>query len=186
MEEEWKDIKGYEGLYQISNFGRIKSLKKWNGNLYKETERILKPQKNSRGYLRILLSFNNKKYFFIHRLVAEHFINKPKGCNIVNHLDCNPLNNRVDNLEWTTIQGNIDYMKKLGRNKRTTQWIEKLRETSRKKYSKKVQGTEINGNNVLIYNTIVDVKKDGFQPSCVSNCCNNISRTHKGYTWKFI
>ena len=55
----------------------------------------------------------------MHRLVAEHFIQKPKGCDVVNHLDCNPQNNCKNNLEWTTDQGNFAYMQSLGRNKRT-------------------------------------------------------------------
>ena len=179
IKEVWKDIKGYKGLYQVSNLGRIKS--------FYNKEKILKPQENSKGYLRINLNKNNKiKRFFIHRLVAEYFVTKEIGKNIVNHLDCNPHNNKADNLEWTTIKGNHEYMQKLGRNKRTEQWLKKLSQTQRKINGKKVQAISINGVKVLNYETVNDTKKDGFQPSCVSNCCNKKRLTHKGYVWTFV
>lgn len=179
MKEVWKDIDGYEGLYQISNFGKIKSF-------YKK-ERILKVTENSRGYLRITLKKNGKsRRFFIHRLVAENFINKPEGKDIVNHLDCNPYNNRADNLEWTTFKGNTKYMQKLGRNRRTAQWLKRLSVTQRKINGKRVQGISINNTRVLNYETVNDTKLDGFQPSCVSQCCNRKRLTHKGYVWRFV
>lgn len=188
MKEIWKDIKGYEGYYQISNFGRVKSLPRIikSKNFFKTKEKILKNQENSRGYFRVELKVNGKNQkFFIHRLVAEHFIYKPKDCNIVNHLDCNPHNNMVDNLEWTTMKGNTAYMQKLGRNKRTKIWIERLTDTQRKINGKKVEGKSLDGTKTINYNTVNEVKKDGFQPSCVSNCCNQIRNTHKGYMWRF-
>jgi hypothetical protein len=112
MIEIWKDIVGYEGLYQVSNFGQVKSL---NYNHTGE-EKILKPGKNNKGYLFVNLCKNGKvKHFLIHRLVAtmfiENFLNKP----YINHIDCNPKNNNVDNLEWVTQQENIQYASKLGR-----------------------------------------------------------------------
>lgn len=146
----------------------------------------MKNNENSRGYLRISLKKNKKTYrFFVHRLVAEHFIHKPIDCNIVNHLDCNPHNNNVENLEWTTYKGNSQYMKNLGRNKRTPIWIARLTKTERMINSKKVIGTPLNGGKILTYDAVNDVRKDGFQPSCVSNCCNNIRQIHKGYMWRF-
>lgn len=187
MEEIWKDIRNYEGYYQISNKGRVKSLPRIikARNSYTTKEKILKNFDNSRGYLRVELKVNGKsERYFVHRLVAEHFINKKNGANIVNHLDCNPHNNNADNLEWTTMKGNTEYMQKLGRNIRNKQWIERLRTTKRKK-SKKVIGISIKDTKVLKYDALNDVKKDGFQPSCVSNCCNGKRLTHKGYVWKF-
>ena len=93
--EIWKDVPGYEGLYQVSNWGQVKSLKFGK-------ERILKPSANSRGYLRVALSKDGKaKTYRIHQLVAMVFLDhQPDGMNIViNHLDNNPLNNKLDNLE---------------------------------------------------------------------------------------
>lgn len=117
--------------------------------------------------------------------MAEYFLNKPKGCNVVNHLDCNPHNNNAENLEWTTLKGNTKYMQELGRNKRTDIWIERLTKTQRKVNGKKVIGISINGTTVLKYDAVNEVKKDGFQPSCVSNCCNKLRQTHKGFVWRF-
>ena len=104
--EEWRDIKGYEGLYQISNKGRVKSLN------YKRTgkEKIRKPGKR-RGYFFITLYKKGEKpkSFDIHRLVAEHFLPNPDNLPVVNHKDENKLNNNVENLEWCTFAYNTIY-----------------------------------------------------------------------------
>lgn len=100
--ESWKEIEGYAGRYQISNCGRV-----WNV----ATQKIMKPQLKKHGYYNINLMKPNKKIVTerIHRLVALYFCNKPDGCNVVNHLDCNKTNNHYSNLEWTTISGNTKH-----------------------------------------------------------------------------
>ena len=106
MNEEWRDIKGYEGKYQVSNLGRVKSLKDKYNNY---REKILKPG-NYRGYLYVNLCKEGKsKRFHVHRLVAIHFISNSNTYPQVNHKDENPSNNRVDNLEWCTTKYNINY-----------------------------------------------------------------------------
>ena len=110
MEEIWKDIKGYEGLYQISNFGRIKSLKFWSNRnkKYYDKEKMKKAYKDRDGYLRVSLSNNGqRKLKQVHRLVAETFISNPDNKPQVNHIDGNKQNNNVLNLEWVTCQENI-------------------------------------------------------------------------------
>lgn len=110
VEEVWKDIPDYEGLYQISNYGRVKSLPRQYKKRFINKEIIKVPTKLPKGYLKVGLSKNGKvKYYFIHRLVAEMFINKVDGKECVNHKDCNPSNNRVDNLEWCNHIENNNY-----------------------------------------------------------------------------
>lgn len=109
--EVWKDIKGYEGLYQVSNLGNIKSLRKWNGargkHIYEPCERILTPTDNGYGYLIIGLKKNlARKNHYVHRLVAEAFIENPNNYPQINHKDFNRKNNNVDNLEWCTQKQN--------------------------------------------------------------------------------
>ena len=109
MEEIWKDIKGYEGLYKVSNLGKIKSLKR-NINKRKCDEIIKKPSILPKGYLQMALCKNgNTKYTSIHRLVAEAFIPNPYNLPCVNHKDNNPQNNVVSNLEWITYKDNNNY-----------------------------------------------------------------------------
>lgn len=112
MQEIWKDIKGYEGLYQVSNLGRVKTLKAWNGNKYKkkyiDVDKIIKPMKEKSGYLKVVLHNRNKKQNKrIHRLVAEAFIENPNNYKCINHIDSNKQNNDMNNLEWCTQKYNV-------------------------------------------------------------------------------
>lgn len=94
------DIKGYEGLYKISNKGDVISLSK-NSGFLKRKERYLKPTIKPKGYLDVkLIKDGVNKHFYVHRLVAEHFIPNPNNLPQVNHKDKNPSNNNVENLEW--------------------------------------------------------------------------------------
>jgi hypothetical protein len=103
LSEIWKDIKYFEGLYQISNFGNIKRLKN-------SKEKLLKPSIEKKGYLKIRLSKNCKVYSFkIHRLVAIYFIENKQNLKQVNHLDGNKLNNNFTNLEWVSNRENINH-----------------------------------------------------------------------------
>ncbi len=109
--EEWKDIKGYEGLYQISNLGRVKSLPKVRDLYFRTDERIL-ALSTHKGYLQVGLHKNNKrKLYRVHRLVAETFIPNPNNYKEVNHKDCNKQNNYIDNLEWCDRKYNVSYSK---------------------------------------------------------------------------
>lgn len=105
MSEIWKDIPNYENLYQVSNYGRVRSLH----NRFKN-KTYLKGCKNSKGYLLVTLCKNHtQKAFNIHRLVAEAFIPNPNNLPCVNHIDENKINNIFTNLEWCTYQYNNTY-----------------------------------------------------------------------------
>ena len=123
--ELWLDIKGFEGHYQVSNLGRVRSLDR---GMYVRQDRyskprwtnrkgrILKPGKDGKGYLMVRLClFGIPKQIMVHRLVALHFIDNPDSKPVVNHIDANPFNNRAANLEWCTIKENNHHTIKLGR-----------------------------------------------------------------------
>lgn len=113
MNEVWKDIKGYEGLYQISNLARVKSFKFYKGT----NERILKNFKTSNGYLAVKLCKNKtKKDMTIHRLVAKHFILNPEFKITVNHINGKKEDNSINNLEWSTYKENNEHARKTGLN----------------------------------------------------------------------
>ena len=114
MEEIWKPIKGYEGLYEVSNLGRVKSLKRW----HHPRENILKNWFTTDGYCATTLSKNSKyKHIRTHRIVAQTFIPKEMNKEEVNHKDGNKLNNCVDNLEWVSSSENQKHAYKLGLHK---------------------------------------------------------------------
>ena len=189
--EVWKDIKGFEDIYQVSNRGNVRSLSRIqrdkNGRCVRHKGKLLISQPNSSGYMRVQLKLNGMgKYFFVHRLVALHFVDNPdpERCTIVNHIDSNYLNNSSDNLEWTTIYGNNHHAIENGRMKRTKEWLHHLRQ-SNEKNGKAVVGTNIATGEIIRFVCLNDCRLAGFQPSCVCGCCKGKLASHKGYTWRY-
>lgn len=110
--EIWRNIEGYEGLYQVSNLGRIYSLRR---------EKILAGGIDTSGYIVVTLYKNGKgKTKTVHRLVAKAFIENPKELPVINHKDENKTNNHITNLEWCTIKYNINYSKNSTQNNKKT------------------------------------------------------------------
>ena len=159
--EYWKPVVGYEGLYMVSNCGRVKSIKFGK-------ERILKPVTNSSGYLLVGLYKNNiEKKYSVHRLVAEAFLDNPDNLPQVNHRDENKLNNNVDNLEWCTNEYNINYG------------------TRTERYSKPVLQYTLDGEFVGEWPSARECGRNGFNQGSVSACCRGELKTHKGFIWKY-
>ena len=98
--EVWKDVEGFEGLYRVSNTGKVFSVRR---------DKILKGKLDRYGYWCVVLWNGKNNYRTVHRLVADAFVPRIDGCDIVNHLDCNKQNNNADNLEWTTVKGNTKH-----------------------------------------------------------------------------
>lgn len=120
MEETWKDIPGYEGLYQITEGGKVRNLDR-KVKIYSKTfirkGRILKFHISCGGYYSLRLTgHDHHKCYFLHRLMAMTFIPNPNGYKVVNHIDCNKLNNAISNLEWCTTAQNNQHSYDNGRN----------------------------------------------------------------------
>lgn len=176
--EIWKDIPDYKGYYLISNFGRVMSIRR--------KCKILKGNIKEKGYMSVCLKKENtKKWYYIHRLVANNFINNKELKPFINHLDCNPSNNKVDNLEWCTPQENVNHMIKLGRNTRTEEWNER-RNKSNSKYKKKVLGINIKTGEEIILDSMHDGEKYGFKAGDICRCCKDQRKTSHGYIWRYL
>ena len=117
MIEVWKKVKGYEGIYEVSNYGNVKRVSGITGvNTKYLNGYYLKPLDNGKGYLRVKLTTNNKsKRIMLHRIIAEAFIPNPDNKPVVNHINHNIVDNRINNLEWCTQSENVLHAVKHGR-----------------------------------------------------------------------
>lgn len=166
-QERWRAISGFEGIYEVSDLGRVKSL-------HFGKERLLTLNINSSGYYNVNLCQSGAcKTYKVHRLVAEAFIENPKDLPLINHIDENPLNNLVSNLEWCDIRYNNNYGT---RNKRMAATL-----------SKPVEGTNIiTGEKVQFNSTKEAQRKGNFKSSGISAVCRGEKNHHHGYYWKYI
>lgn len=188
--EVWKAIPDTNETYFISNYGRVKSVTRYvpdkNGRVVHYYGKILEQRDNSRGYPRVMIrTSQGKGYVFVHRLVALAFVENPHGKDVVNHIDCDPHNNNADNLEWVTQLENMQYASRLGRMKYTDRHKKNLRASLIKNMGKPVVAVPTDGGDIIWFSSVNATAEHGFQPSCVSNCCNGIRDSHKGYYWRF-
>ena len=168
--EIWKDIPNYEGLYQISNYGRIKSLYNYKRN----GTNILKPRIKKGYYCIGLRKKGKRKWIGIHRLVGQTFIPNPNNYPCINHKDENPLNNYVENLEWCTVKYNNCYGTR----------IERARNSIKTK--RKVLKYDLKGNFIKEYESISEAgRKNKILPSGIVSCCKGKYNNCGGYVWKY-
>lgn len=178
MEEIYKDIEGYEGLYQVSNLGNVKSLKDNNG---KYREKILKPSIR-KGYLKVNLCKNKTiKNYSVHRLVAIAFITNTHNFPCINHKDENKKNNVVSNLEWCSYKYNLEYNN--GQKRRGKANSKSL--TNNPKISKPV-GAFKNGELIMTFPSTKEASRNGFNQGHVASCCRSERKSHKGYEWRYL
>lgn len=195
--EEWKPVKNYEGYYEVSNLGRVRSLPRtWTGRnqfgaqftINRQGGRILKPDYRRKSgtyevdkHLRVGLSKEGKtKKFFVHRLVAEAFIPNPNNLPIVNHKDENPQNNCCDNLEWCTHKYNSGYGTAIERRLKNSDFTER----SKKQHKKFYQYTK-DGELVKVWNSRKEAITAGYTGTAITRCAQGKRKTHKGYIWSF-
>ena len=166
------------GKYAINRRGDVKRVK---------TGKIIKSHINNKGYRYIDLCIAGKvKKYLIHRLVAMTFLPKKKGCNIVNHKDCNPLNCHVNNLEWCNYSYNNKYGYDMG-NKPLTQKQLSARRKPKIHLHKPIAQYELSGRLVAKYKSVTEAaNKNGYNISALANCAKGVSKTSYGYIWKYI
>lgn len=174
VEEIWVDIKGYEGLYQVSNLGRVKSLERIDSLGHKRKEKILKPRKNKDGYLQVVLCKEGKyKEFRVHRLVAIAFIPNTDNKPFIDHINTIRDDNRVENLRWVTHEENIN--NPLSKENKS--------ESMKGKKKKLVYCFETD----KTYPSIRQCAKElGLNKNAISQCCNGKRKHHKGYHFYYV
>ena len=168
MQEIWKDIEGYEGLYQISNYGNVKSLN-YKGHM---SEHLL--SKLPGEYKRVILYKNKcKKTIAIHRLVAQAFIPNPNNYPQVNHKDENKHNNCVNNLEWCTHKQNMNYGSKQDKE-------------SKRKTKYHVLQYDLQGNLIKKWFNLREIiLNTNYKRITIMYCCRGKLKTAYGYAWKY-
>ena len=160
MIEEWRDVPGYEGLYEVSNLGRVRNIK---------TGRILRPLKHAGGYLQVALYKNGTvRTSLINRLVALAFLPNPQNLPQINHKDEDKTNNTVDNLEWCDSKYNANYG------------------TRNEKVSKPVLQYDLLGNFIREWPSIMKVERElGIYQGSISMCCLDYRKSAGGFVWRF-
>ncbi len=176
MQEIWKDVPEYEGLYQVSNLGSVRSLthtkRSSNGKTARANGKVIKPLEQN-GYLNIMLCKDGvRKRFRLHRLIASAFIPNPHNFPQVNHKDENKKNNNVENLEWCDSKYNNSYGTRLQRYSETM--------------GIRVVQSTLDGDFVKLWKSASEAGRNGYTRENISKCCRGERETADGYKWKYV
>lgn len=174
--ETWRDIKGYEGLYQVSDQGKVRSLDRYVSNNHLMKGQILKQHLSNRQYWKVYLVTHNKvRTFQVHRLVAEAFIPNPESKPCVDHINCDKNNNTVFNLRWCThsenMMNDITYTQNL---------------IAHEKAKKPVACYSLSGDLLKEYPSISSVKEDGYNAGMVSEVCSGKRNIYRNLCWRLL
>lgn len=181
--EEWKAVEGYEGLYEVSTEGRVKSLN-WRGT---GEEKCIFLKRHNRGYLQVeLAGGNKKKTFLVHRLVAKAFVENPNGFHLVNHKDEDKTNNRAENLEWCNYSYNVLYS--LPKRKKWNNGVSQRKgcRLHGANNGKRVAQTTLSGEPVKEWpDSRTIFLETGMSDWSISECCRGNRKTAYGFKWHY-
>lgn len=198
--EEWRDVVGYEGLYQVSNAGAVKSLPRVDYANRKLKGKVLKLRKDKNGYIiSTLYKDGIRKDHSVHRLVASAFIENPDNFPQVNHKDENPGNNNVTNLEWCTNKYNSNYGTRLQRISKAQKGIPKPSSQGERNFfygkrfcrgnspsAKKVYQFSLDMMLLNEYDSVVSAAESvNVSPSAIGLCCRKERKSIAGYIWRY-
>lgn len=192
--EEWRDVVGYEGIYSVSNYGRVISLPRVvnsplrNNKIIHRKARLLRQSTNF-GYKTVTLqnvSLGLIHYKRVHRLVAEAFLKNHDNYPVINHIDANPANNLLNNLEWCTQSHNIKHAFKLGR-KKAPEYFFKSEFGRDNPASKQVRQLTLSGDFIKEWDCVSYIEKElGFSRPNICKVCKGKAYTAYGFKWEYV
>lgn len=181
--EQWKPIPQYEGLYEVSDKGNVRSVAQYTCHhtvVPRPKPRMVRAGLTHDGYARVTLSkYGEQRHATVHRLVALAFIPNPDNLPQVNHKDENPQNNSVDNLEWCTGKQNCNY----------GQHCQRIKDRLNRKHhlAKPVAQLDRDGDVIQIYKSVSEAARQmGVRSENISRCCNGKNSLSCGYGWKYV
>ena len=195
-DEEFVDIKNYDGRYKIGNKGTVIGVSRSKDERYKHKQWILKQYEDKNGYMYVTLQKSKKrKTIKVHRLVAEHFIPNPNNYPCVNHIDSNRKNNDVFNLEWVTQKQNMEHAVKNHRFDNMAKLnSERMKGNKLNGYiyaneitKKKIIQCDLDDNFIKEYQSISEASRQtGITITSISYCANKKRKSGGGYLWHFV